>query len=359
MAVGLLAQSMTSAQVVSFVKTSAKKNPDKDVAEYLKKITLTDRLTDDAIEACVQAGAGQKTQHALIELETKSGGLPEAPKPAAPAVKAAEAPSAGTPPKPVGPPAPSDEKKREVIEKATEYAQGYVKNLPSFTCTQVTKKFYDTSRGENWQMRDKVVEYLSYSDGREFYNVVTVNDKMMPNADHWAVGGTTSSGEFGTDMAALFDPETHAEFEWESWTKWHGRVAHKIFYRVRQPYSRYTIEYEKTQKTIPGYKGYVYVDRDLNMILRITRETEDMPADFPIKEVKTETNYEFTKIGDEGREFLVPAESKVTSKAVRQLSKNEIEFRQYRKFEVGTKFITEAPPEESEKPPTPPPAKKQ
>ena len=49
----------------------------------------------------------------------------------------------------------------------------------------------------------------------------------------------------------------------ESWTTWHGRRTHKIFYRVRQPNSHYTIVYEKTQSITAGYKGYVYVDQDL------------------------------------------------------------------------------------------------
>jgi hypothetical protein len=200
---------------------------------------------------------------------------------------------------------------------------------------------------------DTILEYLSYSDGQEDYKVITVNNKLMQNADHWSLGGTTSAGEFGTDMRALFDPNTQADFEWERWTTWHGRVAHKIFYRVRQPNSNYKIEFEKTQTTIAGYKGYVYVDRDLNMILRITRETEDMPHDFPIQEVKTETNYEFVDIS--GREYLVPVISKVTSKSGRYLSKNEVEFRRYRKFGVESTFKPEGP----EEPITPPPAKKQ
>jgi len=246
------------------------------------------------------------------------------------------------------------------MEKVTEYARGYIKNLPNFTCTQITKRYYDASKKENYSLNDKVMENLSYSDGHEDYKVVSVNDKPMANADHWALGGVTSSGEFGTDMAALFDPRSQTEFQWESWTKWHGRVAHKIFYRVRQPFSGYKIEEHDTkQSTIPGYHGFVYVDRELNMILRITRETEDMPADFPIQEVKTETTYEFVKIGDEGREFLVPVYSKVTSRSARYLSKNEVEFRLYRKFGVETKFVADLP-EESEKPvtPPPPPAKK-
>ena len=79
---GLFAQmqKMNASQVVSFIQTSAKKFPDKDVAGYLKKVSMTDRLSDDAIESCIQAGAGPHTRAALMELANKSAALPVAKK---------------------------------------------------------------------------------------------------------------------------------------------------------------------------------------------------------------------------------------------------------------------------------------
>ena len=348
---------LNSSQVIDFVRTSAKKFPDKDVAEYLKKVTVTDRLTDDALESCISAGAGPKTQKALIDLANKTAALP---------VAKAVAPVA--PPKPAGPPPPSTEKKNELLERVTQYARDYVRNLPNFTCTQFTRRFVDSTNTETFRLVDSVVETLSYSNGREDYKVVTVNDKLMPNADHWSLGGTTSAGEFGTDMKELFNAETRAEFEWESWTTWHGRRTHKIFYRVRQPNSKYSIGYEKTQSFVPGYKGYVYVDADLGTIMRITREAEDLPAEFPIQNVRQITEYAFQKIGEREQEFLVPIYSVITSKAGRFMTKNETQFRNYRKF--GTESIIkfdvpdEIKPEQDEKPvtpapPVPPPVKKQ
>ena len=346
---------LSSSQVINFVRTSAKKFPDKVVAEYLKKITVTDRLTDDAIESCISAGAGQRTQKALIELASKTAALPELKKapPAAPA-------------KPAGPPPPSVDQKNQLLEQVTDYARNYVKGLPNFNCTQFTRRFVDSSHSENYQLADSVVETLSYSNGHEEYVVKTVNDKPV-NADHWSLGGTTSAGEFGSDMKELFDPKRRTEFEWESWTTWHGRRTHKIFYRIRQPNSNYNIVFEKTQSFVAGYKGYVYVDADLKMIMRITREAEDIPSDFPIQNVKQVTEYSFQKIGEREQEFLVPIYSVITSKAGRYMTKNETQFRNYRKF--GTESIIKfdvpdeiKPEAEGEKPvtaPKPPPAKKQ
>lgn len=338
---------MTTAEVSSFVRTSAKSSSDKDVADYLHKVSMSDRLTDEAIETCVQSGAGPRTQKALIELESASTSLPVAKKIAASGSAAA--------PAPLGPPPPSEEEKRLVIEKVTDYASNYIKNLPDFTCTQVTRRYVDPSNRGSYSLMDTVLENLSYLEGHEQYKVVSVNNKPMPDADHWKLGGTTSAGEFGTDMRALFDPRTQTRFEWEKWTTWHGRLTHRFKFSVSQPSSSWEIRYgdvgDAGQKIIAGYSGIVYVDKDTDMIMRITRESEDIPASFPVQNVKQDTRYDFHKIGEENpREYLVPASSVITSKSGRQMVKNETEFRLYRKF--GTESVIKfGTTEDEEKPP--------
>jgi hypothetical protein len=335
---------LQSAQVVEFVRNSAKRNPDKDVAEYLKHITLVDRLSDQSIEDCIQAGAGARTITVLKELAAKSTSLPEPAK-------------AVPKPKPAGPPPPPAEVRNEVLEKVTEYARDYVKNLPNFTCTQVTDRSVDTRNLEQYHRVDRIVETLSYSEGHEEYKVLTQNNRLMQNVSHWDLGGTTSAGEFGTDMKELFAPDTRTEFAWDSWTTLRGRRTHKFSYRVLQSNSRFNIVYEKTQSIIAGYKGYVYVDAEYVMIMRITREGEGIPSDFPIQNVKQVTDYGFTKIGESQQEFLVPTNSWITSKSGRAMVKNETQFIAYRRFGADVKFIPDIaddtpapkPPQEKEK----------
>ncbi len=329
--------SWTSAQVVDFVKKSAKSSSDKDVAESLRKITMSERLSDEALDNCIKAGAGQRTRAALFALVEQSAALPAPVK--QPVV------TNGTPSLAVakpGPRPPSDEEKAQVIEKVTEYARGYIKNLPNFTCAQVTRRYYDPGNSEHFRLEDTVLERLSYFDGQETYKVVSVNNTPSTKS-HRELGGTTSEGEFGTDMRVLFSPETHTEFTWDSWTTLNKRRTHKIAYRVSQEYSSWNIEFEKTQRTVPGYHGFVYVDRDLNMIMRITREADDIPAGFPIQNVKQETRYEFTRIGESEQEFLVPVSSVITSsmttpKTGKYMVKNEAEFKLYNKFGVEFKL---------------------
>ena len=53
---------MTVAQLVMFIRSSVElKQPDRQVAEYLRHVKLTDKLDDRTIEDLQSLGAGPKT----------------------------------------------------------------------------------------------------------------------------------------------------------------------------------------------------------------------------------------------------------------------------------------------------------
>ena len=69
----------------------------------------------------------------------------------------------------------------------------------------------------------------------------------------------------------------------------------------------------------------------------------DMPSTFPVHDITTSLDYDFQNIGDQ--QYMLPLKSVLTSKRDRQMSKNDIEFRLYRKFgtESSIKFETPDP----------------
>ncbi|HLW75618.1 MAG TPA: hypothetical protein VKS01_01515, partial [Bryobacteraceae bacterium] len=80
-------RAMTVAQVRGFIQSSVEaKLSDKEVADLLKKIRLTEKLDDKAVSELVSIGAGPRTSEALRELEAASAKLPP-PASAAPVVK--------------------------------------------------------------------------------------------------------------------------------------------------------------------------------------------------------------------------------------------------------------------------------
>ncbi len=175
-----------------------------------------------------------------------------------------------------------------------------------------------------------------------------VNNHATTRSYH-SLGGASSSGEFGSMLQQIFDKDTGATFEWSRWATLRGKRAHVYTYRVAQPNSQWRLNYERTQEVIVGYTGLIYVDRDTEMILKITLDAEVPPA-FPIQQASTALDYDYTKISEQTH--MVPLKAEVRMRTGILLTKNIVEFHLYRKFGADASITFETPeplPEEKTK----------
>ncbi len=335
--------SLTVTKLVAFVKSSIQlKQPDKQVAEYLHHVKMVEKLEDQTIEELQGLGAGPKTVGALKELRDGSASLREAAPP---------------PPKPViiPLPGPNSIEQAKIIDEVRRYALDYTKQLPNFICVQVTRRDVDPSgTGNTWHHIDTITQRLSYNEQKEDYQVVLVNNQPVTNTKMEQLGGTVSAGEFGSMMKKIFEPETQTRFAWERWATLRGRRTHVFAYEVEQAHSDYHVSVDKVLEIVPAYRGLIYVDRDNKMITKITLIPFDMPDTFPLRDIKTSLDYDLAKIGD--AEYMLPLKAVITSvRSNRYMTKNDIEFRLYRKFgtETTIRFEPEALPDDKikEKPP--------
>lgn len=341
---------MTVEQLLAFVKSSVQmKHNDKDVADILKRVKLTNRLEDQDIEDLQNMGAGPKTVAALRTLRDSSTSLAPPPPP-----------QVKVPPPPL--PSPDSIEQKRVLSQVTEYAVNYTKRLPDFICTQVTRRFVDPRGGESWIRRDVITEKLSYAEHKEDYTVVLVNDTPVTNVKHEQLGGATSSGEFGTMLSEIFAPDTEAQFEWERWGKIRGHLMHVYSYKVDQGRSKYRItayQSESSSKSmIIGYHGLIYVDTESITVRRITLASDDIPPSFPIQDVRLELDYDVQEVGPS--KFVLPLKSTLRSRQEARVNvKNDIEFHNYRKFGTESTIIYTPDPlpedkEQAVKPDAPP-----
>jgi hypothetical protein len=325
---------MTVAQLADFVRSSVKElhYPDKNIAQYLHTVRLTQRLDGDDLEALEAMNPGPRTRQALEELSTESKGLPAPPRPVGEAKPV---------PLPVRPPPDSIEQKR-LIEAARDYALTYSKQLPNYICLQLTRRYYDPSGGDNWVSLDRISTKLTYFEQKENYELVNVagTDKAV---DYWSLGGTLSSGEFGSQLRDIFDPASEATFDWDHWGLLRGHSCYVFSYYIDQPHSRYHVVYQKTDDIVPAYRGLIYIDKDTELVLRTTLEPI-LPAGFGVKQASIVLDYDFTTIGD--NQYLLPLKVLVLSRVGRITTKNEVEFRLYQKYgtNVTLKFDTDNPP---------------
>jgi hypothetical protein len=314
---------MTVEQLKAFVRSSVQmKNDDRQVADFIRKVKLTNRLDERTVEEMQGLGIGARTLAALKDL--------------IPATATLAAPPPPTPPVAIAtiPPPDSVEQKR-ILAEITQNALDYNRNLPNFICTQVTRRHGDPTGQENWRTLDTIQERLSYNDEHEDYKVVLVNNRPVSNVEHEQLGGATSSGEFGSMLAEIFSPETHTEFEWERWATLRGRRMYVYSFRVPQRYSKYSIYHQGSgRKIITGYHGLIYADREGKNVMRIKLDCDGIPPDYPIQQVSLDLNYDFTEIS--GKKFVLPLKADLRSREGRFLVWNEVEFHLYRKFETGS-----------------------
>jgi hypothetical protein len=325
---------MSVNQLKGFIRSSIQlQHPDKQVADYLKTVKLTEKLTPADVDELIGQGLGPRCIDALKAMVTATANQP---------APAQDPVVAKAPPPPPMPP-PSREIQDRVIAEARDMSLSYAKRLPDFICLQVTRRYIDPSGLEMWRLADTVAERLSYFEQREDYKLISVNGQLS-QADRDKLGGATSSGEFGTMLKQVFEPDTRAEFQWERWAKLRGKIMHVYSYRVQQSRSQWHVSWQRQLEIVPAYKGFIYVDRDVPMVMRVTLEAENMPASFPIQEARTQLDYDFIDIA--GNPFLLPLRSEMRMREGKFLIKNQVEFRSYRKFgaEATITFDTSAEP---------------
>jgi hypothetical protein len=214
----------------------------------------------------------------------------------------------------------------------------------------VTRRYLDPHGLEFWAQQDTLTARLSYFEQKEDYKLVLVNNRALTgDTPYLSVGGAISTGEFGSMMKEVFDRGSEADFRWERWGKLRGRVAHVYSYRVAQARSKWHVTYEKSDDVVPGYHGLIYVDRDTATVVRISLEA-DVPFNFPVQQVSDTLDYDLAAIGSQ--EYMLPLKAEIRSRVGKVLSKNDVEFRLYRRFsaEAQIKFDTpDALPEEKTK----------
>jgi hypothetical protein len=315
-------QPMTVDKLVEFLRSSIQlKYVDKQVAAYVARIHLSEKLDDKVIEQLQGDGLGPKTVAELRKLSISTASLPAAnlKRPA--------------PPPPPPPPPPYDEQ-NQIVTEAREYALNYSKTLPDFICLQVTRRYFDPNGADNYRNYDTLMTKLSYFEQHEKYELLSRNDRFM-TASYESLGGTLSSGEFGSMLREIFEPKTDAEFHWLRWATLRGRRAHVFTYVVDQAHSQWSIEDRQAHARIsPGYSGLVYVDRDTHTVMRVTLKAEGIPPEFPIQEADDRLDYDYTDIN--GHQFILPMMAQVHLRAGRVNQRNDIEFRNYRKFSADT-----------------------
>jgi hypothetical protein len=218
-----------------------------------------------------------------------------------------------------------------LVQKARHWVATFTQGLPNYLCNQDTTRYVAPSKDSGWQAQDVVTAKVVYDQGHEEYKDITVGGKKT-NKSMMDIGGTTSTGEFGSMLRSLFAPVREAQFQFNGSGSDGGASVAIYHFKVSLPRSDWTIV-AGGQTLRPVYSGSVWIDRKSAVVRRLEMKADNIPHDFPFDYVETAVDYNLVSLGDQ--QFLLPvhASNVACERSSNICSKNTIEFRNYHKFE--------------------------
>jgi hypothetical protein len=342
---------MNVQQLADFIRSELALNHDSDkqIAAGLKKIKLSEKLTDKTILDLQAQGAGPKTTEALRMLRDESASIKNT-APADVTSSPATAPdnTLSTGPATVKlavqappPPPPDSVHQQQILDAMRQYAMTYAQGLPNYICVRVDRRYVDPNGGDSYRTVPTILQKVTYTEGQEHYKVYSVGGKIVdPDMGGLGFGGgARSAGEFAAMMESIFDPKSNAEFGWEKWVKLRGRVMAVFNYFIDSGHSSYSIDYSSgpgdDQRIITAYRGLIYADANTGEIDRTTFSAVNIPSSFPVRRADERVDYDLVNIGNQ--QAVLPLQALLNMTAVpHQTSKNEIEFRNYHKYSADT-----------------------
>lgn len=240
--------------------------------------------------------------------------------------------------------APSPADQQALIARMREAAVNYGERLQNFSCTQYTERSTDNgSNGKHWKHIDTLEHQVDYVDHHERYRLLSINGKTNDLARRLMKGHFSPGGEFGSRLRHIFVPIAQAQFAWDRAEEIGGRRACVFRYRVAEETSTLAMEINGQSITL-GHHGFVHADCETGAVLRIEIETDAAWAWLGGQRnaigAQVDLRYGMASIG--AKEFLVPLEAVEIARFGRTLSKADIRFRNYRKYDADSsiKFET-------------------
>ncbi|HEY6188265.1 MAG TPA: hypothetical protein VIW80_11325 [Pyrinomonadaceae bacterium] len=258
---------------------------------------------------------------------------------------------------------PPEAEARDLLARTRVVTLAASEAMPDFIVKQLITRSYSHPGLNNWKVSDRLTVAVSFraQQGEEF-KLIAING-LPPNAElkegqgYEQLGGSTSTGEFVTRLAAIFQEDSKTEFKAVDTDTLRGRRTIVYEYEIKKENSRAVLSFENrgqpARQTRTGDRGKIWIDRELNRVLRLESISTEIAAGFPITEASRSIDYDWVTINE--RPYLLPSHAEVlmTSSYEGQSiqTRNDIRFRNYQKFGAEVKIIEDVGDDEDEPPP--------
>ena len=236
----------------------------------------------------------------------------------------------------------------ELLERTRKASLGAAEQMPDYLVKQQIIRSHAYGQSKNWAVYDRLSIAVSYRQSAgEDYKLLSVNGMPATQDQSYGMklGGTTSTGEYVSALSDLFRPESRAEFNMVDTDTLRGRRTIVYEYEVKKVNSRQVLGWGEggsiKQQTVSGYRGRIWVDREINRVLRLEDISTEIDPGFPITAASKVIDYEWIAINEQQHLLPTRAVVELTDRFQGQTeqTRNEILFRGYRKFGAEVKII--------------------
>jgi hypothetical protein len=256
---------------------------------------------------------------------------------------------------------PSEAEAADLLTKARVATLAASEAMPDFIVKQQITRSRALNNTNNWVTLDRLTIAVSYrASAGEEYKLLAVNGlppgtEMKEGGSYEQIGGTSSTGEYVSMLAALFNDATRTAFKAVDTDTLRGKRTIIYEFEVQQKNSKLSIKATGDRTVITGYRGRIWVDRESFRVLRIEEISTEIPADFPVTAASSLIDYDWVTINE--RQYLLPSSAEIklsarlgertyqTGNGATRVSnetiqtRNLIRFRNYQKYGAEVKII--------------------
>jgi hypothetical protein len=260
---------------------------------------------------------------------------------------------------------PSENEGSELLQRTRNVTLAAANAMPDFIVKQIIRRSVAYGNTANWIPQDNLTIAVGYrANVGEEYKILTVNGMpagpdVQASRDYstYAPKGASSSGvEYISALADVFKPESKTEFRMVDTDVVQTRRTVIYEYVIKREYSQLSLGLADTgARALVGSRGRLWIDRELDRVVRFEQIATEIPADFPITAATSLIDYDWVTINE--HKYLLPSHSAillttVNPKFVLQ-SRNDVRFRGYQKFGAELKVVDEVGEDDDDPPPPP------
>ncbi len=338
----------------------AKPLTNQEFVKLLYQLPRSPEMRDELIDQIRQRGIGFPLTDGMRSLvATKSGNDAQLRRTLEEAERRRVNPTAST--------LPSESEGGELLERTRNVTLAAANAMPDFLVKQIIRRSVAYGNTANWIPQDNLTIAVGYrANAGEQYKVLTVNGMPVGedaeasrdySKNKYVPKGASSSGvEYISALADVFKPESKTEFRMVDTDVIQSRRTVVYEYAIKREFSRYELGVvDLDARAVVGTRGRLWIDRELDRVLRFEQIATEIPPDFPVTAARSLIDYDWVMINE--RKYLLPTRSEVYITSVNPKfvvqSRNDIRFRNYQKFGAELKVVDEVG-EEDDPPPKPP-----